>query len=195
VQAFAFPAGRLQPTGLHALAHLEAHARLHRADEADDPFGDPVALGDGLGQLVFPLSPVTGLHVIERDDRSPGVAHQLAGVVGDAFRRGLGVGGEVLQRHPLSPQETTDVLVRKQASEIPLEDHPVKHRQTARDPIAMKILECAHGDTSASSATREVSRHAGWKGTGPAPPARPRPDHRRAAHWLRPSGAQRARLP
>ena len=191
VQALAFPAEQLQLAALVALADLEAEARLHRADQTDDPLGDPVALGDRLGQLVFVLGAVAGLHMIEGDHRSPLIGHQLPGVVGDPLGRGLRVGGEVLQRHALGPQEAAGAVLLVQAAEMTLEDHPVEHRQAAGDPVPVNILEHTHG------APPRQQRHA----KSPAQDARAQGRLRRPdtdsiatgpAHWLRPS---EARLP
>ena len=179
VQALAFPAEQLQLAALVALADLEAEARLHRADQTDDPLGDPVALGDRLGQLVFVLGAVPGLHMIKGDHRSPRIRHQLPGIVGDPLGRGLGVGGEVLQRHALGPQEASGAVLLVQTAEMTLEDHPVEHRQTAGDPVPVNILERTHRSPPRNNPC-EVSR-ARCKGTGPAPPARHRLDRHRAS--------------
>ena len=105
MEALALPAGQLETTSAVALADLEAEARLDRADQTDDPLGDPVGFGDRLRQLVLVLGAVAGLHVIEGDHRSPRLGHQPAGVGGDPLRRRLRVGGEVLERHTLRPQK------------------------------------------------------------------------------------------
>ena len=60
-------------------AHLEAHARLHRANQTHDALRDPVPLRDRLGQLVLALSPVAGLDVIERDHWPPRIGHEFPG--------------------------------------------------------------------------------------------------------------------
>jgi hypothetical protein len=65
VQALAFPPEQFEVAGLVALVDLEAEARLHRADETDDPFADAVALGDALGEVVFMLGAVAGLDMVE----------------------------------------------------------------------------------------------------------------------------------
>ena len=194
VQALPLPAEQLQLAALVPLADLEAEARLHRADQTDDPLGDPVALGDRLGQLVFVLGAVAGLHMIKGDHRPPRVGDQLAGVVGDPLRRRLRVGGEVLQRDTLGPQEAAGPVLLVQTRQMTLEDHPIEHRQTASDPIPMKILERTHNCTSTSTRTRQVSR-ARCKGTGPAPPARHRPDPPPSRRLDAAERAQRARLP
>ena len=154
VQALALPACRLDAPGLHALAHLERHAGLDRADEAHDALGDPVTFGDRASELLLLLDAVAGLHVIEGDDRPSRLGGQAPGVVGDPLRRRLGIGGEVLQRHALAPQEAAHVVLLVEAREIPLEDHPVEHRQAPGDPAPMKILERAHGHPRPPSTTR-----------------------------------------
>jgi hypothetical protein len=69
---------------------------------------------------------------------------RFPGVVGDPLRRGFRVGGEILERHPLGPQETAGPVALVQPGEMTFEDHPVEHRQTPSDPITMNILERAH---------------------------------------------------
>ena len=145
MEALAFPAGQLETTGVVTLADLEAEAGLDRADQTDDPLGDPVGFGDRLGQVVLVLSAVAGLHVIEGDHRSPRLGHQPAGVGGDPLRRRLRVGGEVLERHTLGPQKAARPILLVERGEMAFEDHPVEHRQAARDPIPVEILERAHG--------------------------------------------------
>ncbi len=130
--------------GLVALADLERHARLDGGDEAHDPLADPVSLSDLLGQLVFVLSPVAGLDVVEGDDRTTSVGHQLAGVGGDALGGFLGIGGEVLEGDALGPQEAPGTVLLVELGEMALEDHPVEHGQAAGDPLAVKILERSH---------------------------------------------------
>jgi hypothetical protein len=76
---------------------------------------------------------------------------------------------------------------------VALEDHPVEHGQAASDPIAVKILERAH-DAPPRRQRPAKSPAARPKGTGPASPDRHSLHQHQAAHWLRPSGAQRARL-
>ncbi len=70
VQALALAPGHLDAVGLVALADLEAHAGLDRADEAHDPLGDAVLVCYRLGQVVFHLGPVPGLDVVEGDART-----------------------------------------------------------------------------------------------------------------------------
>jgi hypothetical protein len=146
VQALPFPVGNLELVGDVALVDLEAHARLDRADDTHDPLGDPVGLGDLLRHLLLVPGPAVRLDMLEGDDGASGVDGQPPGVVGDAFGGGLGPGREVRERHPLGPQEDTDraALLLVQLGEMPLEDHPVVHGQTARDPVPVKILERAH---------------------------------------------------
>jgi pimeloyl-ACP methyl ester carboxylesterase len=134
VQTLPLPAEELQATAAVTAADLEAPARLDRADQTDDPLGDPVGLGDRLRQLVLVLGAVAGLDVIERDHWSTGVGRQLPGVVGDPLRRGLRVAREVLERDALSPQEAAGPVLLVQGAEMTLEDHPVEHRQAATDP-------------------------------------------------------------
>jgi hypothetical protein len=144
VQALPLPAVHLDGLGLEALADLETHTPLHRADNTDDPLGYPVLLRDGLGQLILALAVVVGLDVIERDDRTAGCLGQPPGVVRDPRRGRLGIRGDVLQRHTLGPQETPRPVLLVQPGQPALEDHPVIHSQTPVDPIPMKILEHGH---------------------------------------------------
>jgi hypothetical protein len=192
VQALPFPAEQLETACLVTLANLEAPARLDRADQTDDPLGDPVGLGDRFRQLVFVLGAVAGLDVIERDHRSTGVGHQLAGIVGDPLRRRLRVGREILECHTLGPREAAGPVLLVQGAEMTLEDHPVEHRQAARDPIPMKLLERAHHCTSAPSPARQVSLPPHVRAQGWLRQPDNHPHHNRGAHWLRPS---EARLP
>ena len=145
VQALALSPGHLDAVGLVALADLKAHAGLHRADEADNSLGDPVILHDGLGQVVFHLGAVAGLHVVEGDARTSRLGRQAVDVARDAVRRGLGVLGEVGDRVTLGPQEGPHRVGFEQMRQVTLEDHPVEHGQAAGDVAAVNVLEAVHG--------------------------------------------------
>ena len=85
VQALALAPGHLDAVGLVALADLEAHAGLHRADEAHDPLGDAVLGRDRLGQVVFHLGPVAGLDMVEGDARTAGFGGQASTLLAMRF--------------------------------------------------------------------------------------------------------------
>jgi hypothetical protein len=99
------------------------------------------------------------------------IGHQIPGVVGDPLGRRLRIGGEVLQRHALGPQETAGAVLLVQGAEMTLEDHPVEHRQTADDPIPMNILERAVAHlprtARAESHAPDAKAQAGFDGPTP----------------------------
>ena len=200
VQALALAPGHLDAVGLVALADLEAHAGLHRADEAHDPLGDPVLLGDGLGQVVLHLGPVAGLDVVKGDARTARLGRQAVDVVGDAVRRGLGVLGEVGDRVTLGPQEGPHRVGLEEVREVTLEDHPVEHGQAAGDVAAVNVLEAVHGgppcwcvasECASCRTARTTSSSQRPTPSGAALPPRHRPVARRRGHprRLRPTPA------
>ena len=203
VQALALPAEELDGLGLMSAADLEGHARLHRADQAHDAFGDPVTLGDVLGQVVLLLDAVAGLDVVEGDHRTTGVGDQLAGVVGDALGGALGVVGEVGERHALGPQEAPGPVLLVERAQVALEDHAVEHRQAPGDALAVEILERPHGQPPCSSSNQHIEcaavapvehwpllAHHRPEGIGPALPARHRPVQNRQGFNAQPPAAR-----
>ena len=119
--------------GLMALADLEAHARLHRRDQTDDPLSDAVALGDGLGQIfLVEAGAPPSLHVIERDHRPSRRGGQAPAVISDPGCGRLGVRHELFQADTLRPQAGPDSVLVEQPGQLPLENQPVVHGQTLR---------------------------------------------------------------
>ena len=145
VHALALPTGGLEAVGGLGLADLERPARLDHADDTHHPFGHAVAGGDGPGQVLLLLGAGPGAGVVEVDVGPARVGGEALGVVGDLLGGGLGIGGELLQRIALLPQQRRDGPRREQAREVALEDHPVEHRQGPYDAISVEFLEVAHG--------------------------------------------------
>lgn len=163
VQALALPAEELDGLGLmrrrtwkdmHGSTALMRHTM---------PSVTPSRSAMDLARSSFCWTRLRGLDVVEGDHRTAGVGGQLAGVVGDALGGGLGVVGEVGERHALGPQEAAGTVLLVERAEMAFEDHPVEHRQAPGDALAVEILERPHDRPPDRSATS----------TSSVPPSRP----------------------
>jgi hypothetical protein len=71
-----------------------------------------------------------------------------------------------------------------------LEDHAVEHRQAARHPLPVKLLERAHGPYLRVVANPPSLPALGVRAQGRLRRPDNHPDQHRGAHWLRPSEAR-----
>ena len=66
-------------------------------------------------------------------------------MIPDPLRLGLEEPPGVLQQNPPPGQVTAERPIRKEAVEMPFEDHPVERVDHARDRLATQINETVHG--------------------------------------------------
>jgi hypothetical protein len=145
VHALAFPPDRFQPVGAVIGSHLERPARLHHAEHAHDPFGDPVTLRDSAGRVLLGEVPAPASGMVRVAVGPPRLGGQTLGVGGQLLGGGRRVLRELGQREAELPQHRRDRSRGEQAREMTLEDHPVEHRQGPYDAVRVDSLEQRHG--------------------------------------------------
>jgi hypothetical protein len=138
VQTQALAAGRDQPGPALAGGDIEAVARFDGGQHANQPFGDLIALGDGLGQGFLARGAAqVNVRAARLFGRGPGVPLDGLGMLGDKAAK-------ILDSPTLARYECLHGI-RPAQGQVALEENPVEAGNRAGDVGLMVVDKAFHG--------------------------------------------------